>query len=161
MIVLTAHQPVYLPWLGLFHKISLADKFVFFDAKFRPYDQIVLYTLKTDKLFKIQSITGFRDNMNIKNCYEEQISISAEISKLFPNTTRKTYGPTKKNSSDPSGNSTEKGIYFVFDSGGAAGTSCIDWGEEFLKKNTYSNDHMQVYLDTKQYSDWLRDEAWN
>ena len=31
-MILTAHQPVYLPWLGLFHKIMLADKFVFFDA---------------------------------------------------------------------------------------------------------------------------------
>ncbi len=31
-MILTAHQPVYLPWLGLFHKISLADKFVIFDT---------------------------------------------------------------------------------------------------------------------------------
>jgi hypothetical protein len=30
-MILTAHQPVYLPWLGLFHKISLADTFCFFD----------------------------------------------------------------------------------------------------------------------------------
>lgn len=31
MKILTAHQPVYLPWLGLFHKIALADEFCFFD----------------------------------------------------------------------------------------------------------------------------------
>lgn len=30
-MILTAHQPVYLPWLGLFHKIALADTFVVFD----------------------------------------------------------------------------------------------------------------------------------
>ncbi len=30
-MILTAHQPLYLPWLGLFHKISLADQFCFFD----------------------------------------------------------------------------------------------------------------------------------
>ncbi|MBT5399641.1 WbqC family protein [bacterium] len=30
-IILTAHQPVYLPWLGLFHKIALADVFCLFD----------------------------------------------------------------------------------------------------------------------------------
>jgi len=30
-MVLTAHQPVYLPWLGLLHKIALADLFCFFD----------------------------------------------------------------------------------------------------------------------------------
>jgi WbqC-like protein len=30
-MILTAHQPVYLPWLGLFHKIALAEKFCIFD----------------------------------------------------------------------------------------------------------------------------------
>ena len=30
-MILTAHQPTYLPWLGLFHKIALSDAFVFFD----------------------------------------------------------------------------------------------------------------------------------
>ena len=30
-LILTAHQPVYLPWLGLLHKIALADAFVWFD----------------------------------------------------------------------------------------------------------------------------------
>ena len=31
-MILTAHQPVYLPWLGLFHKIWLAEKFVLFNT---------------------------------------------------------------------------------------------------------------------------------
>lgn len=30
-MILTAHQPVYLPWLGLFHKIALCDTFCIFD----------------------------------------------------------------------------------------------------------------------------------
>jgi hypothetical protein len=30
-MILTAHQPAYLPWLGLFDKISLADTYVFMD----------------------------------------------------------------------------------------------------------------------------------
>jgi len=30
-LILTAHQPVYIPWLGLFHKILLADLFCVFD----------------------------------------------------------------------------------------------------------------------------------
>ena len=30
-IILTDHQPVYLPWLGLFHKIAIADKFCCLD----------------------------------------------------------------------------------------------------------------------------------
>jgi hypothetical protein len=40
-MILTAHQPVYLPWLGLFHKIAIADEFVFFDqVQYVPKDWI-------------------------------------------------------------------------------------------------------------------------
>lgn len=31
-MILTAHQPVYLPWLGLFHKIALSQKYCVFDV---------------------------------------------------------------------------------------------------------------------------------
>jgi hypothetical protein len=38
-VILTAHQPVYLPWLGLFHKIALADRFCIFDiAQYQKKD---------------------------------------------------------------------------------------------------------------------------
>jgi hypothetical protein len=30
-MIVSGHQPVYLPWLGLFHKMSLCDVFVFMD----------------------------------------------------------------------------------------------------------------------------------
>lgn len=32
MKIVSAHQPAYLPWLGLLHKISMADLFVVFDC---------------------------------------------------------------------------------------------------------------------------------
>ena len=31
-MILTAHQPVYLPWLGLFHKIALAEQYCVLDV---------------------------------------------------------------------------------------------------------------------------------
>lgn len=47
-MILTAHQPVYLPWLGLFHKIALADKFIFFDqVQHVPKDYINRNYVKT------------------------------------------------------------------------------------------------------------------
>ena len=30
-MIITAHQPNYLPWIGLFHKICLADRYVIYD----------------------------------------------------------------------------------------------------------------------------------
>lgn len=32
MKIISGHQPVYLPWLGLFHKLHLCDTFVFMDT---------------------------------------------------------------------------------------------------------------------------------
>ena len=31
-MILTAHQPLYLPWLGLFQKVAMSDAFCLFDA---------------------------------------------------------------------------------------------------------------------------------
>ena len=47
-MILTAHQPVYLPWLGLFHKIALADEFVIFDqVQYLPKDWMNRNKIKT------------------------------------------------------------------------------------------------------------------
>lgn len=49
-MILTAHQPVYLPWLGLFHKIALADHFISFDqVQFVPKDWISRNQILTPK----------------------------------------------------------------------------------------------------------------
>jgi hypothetical protein len=39
--ILTAHQPLYLPWLGFFHKVTLSDLFCLWDdVQFSPNDYI-------------------------------------------------------------------------------------------------------------------------
>ncbi|MEO7423952.1 MAG: WbqC family protein [Fibrobacteria bacterium] len=46
-MILSAHQPAYLPWLGLFHKIALADHFIVFDqVQYVPKDWISRNTIK-------------------------------------------------------------------------------------------------------------------
>ena len=48
-MILTAHQPVYLPWLGLFHKIALADVFCYFDiAQYQTKDYNNRNKIKTN-----------------------------------------------------------------------------------------------------------------
>lgn len=49
-MILTAHQPVYIPWLGLFHKIAMADTFVSFNqVQYLPKDWNNRNKIKTDK----------------------------------------------------------------------------------------------------------------
>ena len=49
-MILTAHQPVYLPWLGLFHKIALADTFVSFNqVQYLPKDWNSRNQIKTPR----------------------------------------------------------------------------------------------------------------
>jgi hypothetical protein len=47
-MILTAHQPVYLPWLGLFHKISIADVYVHYNHVLHsPHDYTARNQIKT------------------------------------------------------------------------------------------------------------------
>lgn len=47
-MILTAHQPLYLPWLGLLHKISLAEQFCLYDiVQYQIYDFNARNAIKT------------------------------------------------------------------------------------------------------------------
>lgn len=74
-MILTAHQPTYLPWLGLFHKIALAEKFVFFDCvQYRPKSFFNRNSIKSANgalLLTVPVLTkGYRD----KKFFEIQIN---------------------------------------------------------------------------------------
>jgi len=48
-MILTAHQPVYFPWCGLFHKIALSEKFCIFDiAQYQTKDYNNRNKIKTN-----------------------------------------------------------------------------------------------------------------
>ena len=122
-------------------------------------ESIVIYTLRKDKKYKIQSITAFAYYPNnIEKCYEDQLILSKDFETVFANTKKEIYEYDNKH--DPHGQSTEKDIIFHFDDGSEAGIACIDWGEKYTKQNN-SEDHMQVFLDTKGYAQWLQGPAYN
>ena len=60
-MILTAHQPSYLPWLGLFDKISMADAFIFLDqVQYQPEDFNNRNKIKTDQGEKWLSVPVLR-----------------------------------------------------------------------------------------------------
>ncbi len=62
-MILTAHQPVYLPWLGLFHKIALADTFVSFnDVQYQVRDWNNRNKIKTQSRPLWLSVPVIHDN---------------------------------------------------------------------------------------------------
>ena len=131
-----------------------------FEIKYKGQyeEKIIIYTLRKDKKYKIQSITAFAlYTNNIDKCYDAQLTLSKEFETVFPNTKKKSF--TYINKHDPHEQSTEKDIVFIFDDGSEAGIACLDWGEKYTKQNN-AEDHMQVFLDTKGYADWLKGPAY-
>jgi len=71
-MILTAHQPAYLPWLGLFHKIAISDIYVFLDnVKYSKSERFTnRNTIKKPgggHVLTIPINTGGSDNINIFN----------------------------------------------------------------------------------------------
>lgn len=71
-MILTAHQPAYIPWLGLFHKIALADLYIFMDAvKYSKSDFSNRNTIRHPNGSKhwltIPLITKGSDNISFKD----------------------------------------------------------------------------------------------
>lgn len=74
-MILTAHQPVYLPWLGLFHKIALADKFVFFDqVQYVPKDWISRNHIKSQQGPVMLTVPVLRSGYLTKKISEIEIN---------------------------------------------------------------------------------------
>lgn len=76
-MILTAHQPVYIPWLGLFHKIALADKFIFFDqVQYVSKDYISRNQIKTHQGSLMLTVPVLSKNHFEKKIADVQINNS-------------------------------------------------------------------------------------
>jgi len=115
---------------------------------------IQLIFKKNDLDYIIYSITGtVRYINNIKECYPRQKKIASELKKLFPNAKMKT--KEENHSSDKTGKSKTKTIEFIFLEKDTVYVACYDWS----KKMGY-NDHLRIAIDSKEFNDWLRKEAY-
>ena len=75
-MILTAHQPVYLPWLGLFHKIWLAEKFVLFNTvQYLPKEWMNRNKIKENKNSEIWlTVPVLKKGFLKKKIYEIEIN---------------------------------------------------------------------------------------
>jgi len=74
-MILTAHQPVYLPWLGLFHKIWLAEKFVLFNTvQYLPKEWMNRNKIKTNQNEIWLTVPVLKKGFLEKKIYEIEIN---------------------------------------------------------------------------------------
>ena len=70
--IVSAHQPAFLPWLGLLHKLTLSDEFIVMDlAKFRKREFIHrnIIEINKQKNFVGLKINDSTENMICQNIY--------------------------------------------------------------------------------------------
>jgi hypothetical protein len=94
-MILTAHQPVYLPWLGLFHKIALSDKFVFFDeVQYLPRDWMNRNKIKTASGSTWLTVPVLKKGHREKKTSEIEINNELDWKKKHLKTIQNNYGKT-------------------------------------------------------------------
>ena len=126
-------------------------------TSFPTYAGIQFHVKKNDKKYKIYNINGFDFYYNdIQGCYKKQKEIDKEIKELFIDLQRDVYD--YKHGADKTGNSMEKDIIYTFKSRDEIGTAVINWGKEFESKG--KKDHLQVFVDSKDYAKFLKVDAW-
>ena len=148
---------------NIFKDYPGSDKYKrFFSWKhksFEIYEGVQVNFKKNDKKYIIKSLTGEikYPNGNNDDCYKLMSDIKNEISELFPNIEKHSYKNEPKRI-DPSGASTMSATEWLFLSGDGIQVSCSDYSKEFEKKNQF--DDLSVALDTKDFINFLRNEAY-
>ena len=103
-----------------------------YDSKyFNVFDGVQFLHKKSDRMYKIYSITGYIDyDKNIDGCYKKLNELDKELSILFKDAKR-SIPKTVKHPADKSGKSTIKEIFYDFPSSGdVASISCADWSSK-------------------------------
>ena len=122
---------------------------------FKTYDAVDFNYKAGDKEFKIVSLSGvlIYEN-NIEECYPK---LDVIIKELENNLNPKNYleKETWTMTFDPSGKSKATDAVFIFDSG-IISVSCFDYSDEYGDQ-----DHLSVSIDTNEFDEFLRNEAYD
>ena len=112
---------------------------------------------KPGKEYIITSVVGAIFYDNIKNCYKKKDEIVEDLSnslKSFKIISDSTFEARE----DKTGKSTMTAVVFQSNEG-EIGITCSNYSKEFRIKNNYTN-NIRVDISTKEFSDWLRYEAY-
>ena len=126
------------------------------EKKFIAYEKVKFTFKENDKNYKIYALSGVFDYPNsIKQCYKKRKEIISELDAMFHTAKKDNY--TFKYPSDTSGKSkaTVKD-YFLED--GEIRIWCTDWSKNSNVKNY--TDNLQVSIQFKEYSYWIKNEAY-
>jgi hypothetical protein len=131
----------------------------FRSAKFKIFDKIQFHWLSADRKYIIQSISADLLYKNdIKGCLKQRKIINKEIKTLFDNPKEEDWGKRVLENVDPSLQTfAYQNIYWLKD--GNIIVSCRDYGK--IKEKDQFVDNLSILIDSKNFSDWLNNKAWD
>tara|TARA_A100001035_G_scaffold256308_1_gene231430 strand:+ start:127 stop:705 length:579 start_codon:yes stop_codon:yes gene_type:complete len=120
------------------------------------FDKLVIAFKKNDKRYIIHAISGaVYYNDDIDKCYKKRNEIIEEVDTLFPTAQTKSY--TFPYPVDVSGKSNAR-IKDYYIQGGDIRVWCTDWSKNPKVKNR--RDNLQISIQTKEFSNWIKNEAY-
>ena len=135
------------------------NKFIGVDLRLKNTEvyELVQIHYKPGKEYIIASTVGAIFYEDINNCYKKKDKIVTDLSKSLEGFKIINDG-TFQASEDETGKSTMTAVVFELESG-EVGVTCSYFSNEFKIKNNYQN-NIRVDISTKEFSDWLRNEAY-
>ena len=128
-------------------------------SSYEIYERVgVDYDAESDE-YKIHSIQGFLYfKNNIKNCYKQKKEVVSELAKTIGNDVEtNTY--KSNHAYDKSGKSKTRITDYYFKSGAQIRVMCLDWSPEITTKTGWE-DQMQVVVNSKEFTNFLQNEAY-
>ena len=126
--------------------------------KLKVYDGVQINVKNKDKKYIIYAISGINYySNNIDRCKRQMELVSAEVVKIFPDTT--ITKRTKKHEYDKSGKSLIHQNIFDMNSGDEVRVECYDWSKKMFNKNNLE-DQLVVSILSEEFSYFMTNEAY-
>tara|TARA_B100001057_G_C22809176_1_gene934696 strand:- start:822 stop:1391 length:570 start_codon:yes stop_codon:yes gene_type:complete len=124
------------------------------NENFKTYEGFQVHFKNNDSKYTILALQGMKlfEN-NIKDCYVLKDEIVNELSNSFPKLKKESW--KKKHVGDKTGKSTTDNTAFKHKDGWELVVTCSDWSPD-----TEFTDKISVSIVTKEFLDWIEDEAY-